>query len=420
MMVEEILIITLMSAYDGGMPYFDHIRIELVVDLLLYTGLALIGYLRPSDMALDKKDVVEGYYKKVLDNYTKMQTPQEMKEDIWGKLEDIKVIEEEEKKLNLEKNQSMREKIMTIDVDGYEIIDQGGEPAIYYNVTVRKGKVGKILEKTKRKYEEFAGLYKELQIRFPSLSFPPLPPLIPSQNRYREDILKGRQKVFDEFMKFLVLRNIPLEAYKDFLLPNSALAFYGKEANSEVYLPSFQAPVVVAVEEVKEIKEIKEIPEMKEVINPEPISPKKKKNETSEISMEPISPSPAIEEKRELRSQSLIIEPACRVNILSTYESGSGYSRHTMYEIGVKYGKEHIICAHRFKDFKKLHEELKKDFTSLPDLPSSGLTFSSTDPEIVSERRDKLERFLAECVENPAIRSHQAVLDFLELNKSIS
>lgn len=182
-MMEKIMIISLMSAYDSGTSYFNHSRIELVILLLLYTCLALVGYLRPSDMELDKKDEVEGYYKKVLDDYVKFNTPQEMKEkeDVWKKLEEIKNIEDEDKKAAIEKSTLLRDKIIDIDVDGYEIVDQAGEPIIYYNITIHKGKVGKILEKTKRKYEEFAGLHKELQAKYPDKIFTQLPPLMPSQ-----------------------------------------------------------------------------------------------------------------------------------------------------------------------------------------------------------------------------------------------
>lgn len=218
-------------------------------------------------------------------------------------------------------------------------------------------------------------------------------------------------------MKSLITQQIPVDSYKDFLLSSKKLSFYGKETNSEVYIPP---PVVVSVEEVKETKEPK--------IKQEPASPskKKEKEKVTEISMEPLSPIKleikdlnTTEQRKEIRSQSLATESVCRVNILSTYESGSGYTKHTMYEIGVKYGKEHIICAHRFKDFKKLHLELKEDYPNIPDMPSTGfgLGFSSTDPETVAERRDKLEKFLAACVDSRGIRTHPAVMEFLELNK---
>jgi len=73
---------------------------------------------------------------------------------------------------------------------------------------------------------------------------------------------------------------------------------------------------------------------------------------------------------------------------------------HTVYVINVSCGMRSWTIKRRYKDFDYLDRQLKKQFPSLslPALPPKRYLRSSSDPEIVDERKQQLENYLNQLV----------------------
>lgn len=85
---------------------------------------------------------------------------------------------------------------------------------------------------------------------------------------------------------------------------------------------------------------------------------------------------------------------------------------HTEYVINVNCGMRSWIIKRRYKDFDYLDRQLKKQFPSLrlPTLPPKRYLRSSSDPEIVDERKEQLQNYLNQLV---AIQQVWARNDFV-------
>jgi hypothetical protein len=110
---------------------------------------------------------------------------------------------------------------------------------------------------------------------------------------------------------------------------------------------------------------------------------------------------------------------AYTVSITTTYNSGMGYKKHTMYEIEVQTERNTRLVSRRFTDFKKLDDKIRKKYGKVGQLPQYGMGVSSTDPRVVADRRFKLQKYLEDLISHEGVRTDPAVLEFLELDKLI-
>jgi hypothetical protein len=72
-----------------------------------------------------------------------------------------------------------------------------------------------------------------------------------------------------------------------------------------------------------------------------------------------------------------------------------------MYVVAVTRGADSLVCARRFKEFKNLHDRLKQKFSAFP---TATMGQSSTDPKVVSARRERLQSYLTALVSAPEQR----------------
>jgi hypothetical protein len=67
---------------------------------------------------------------------------------------------------------------------------------------------------------------------------------------------------------------------------------------------------------------------------------------------------------------------------------------HTVYIIRVSCGTRTWVIKRRYKDFYYLDKELRKGNLDLPSLPPKRYLRSSSDPQLIDERKEQLESYL--------------------------
>ena len=202
--------------------------------------------------------------------------------------------------------------------------------------------------------------------------------------------MEERKEAFNDLLNFIVQEELPFENLDKFLQPQSLVPFYGKRKAGTGFLTSsfvMQTP--------------EEAPKAVEEIAPQEIAPQEILPQ--EVPSEEITPASTTE------------DTLC-VAVISNYEAGSGYTKHTMYEISVKKGDQQKLVAHRFKEFKKLNDKLSKKYPKAWEFPAHGIGVSSVNPKVVQERMAKLDQFLKFITENSQISQDEELIDFLNLN----
>ena len=252
-----------------------------------------------------------------------------------------------------------------------------------------------------------------------------------------EKILEDKKKILQDVLNYLLERK-----YKklcDFLDPQ--LPFYGTHANAREMIQEF-SDIEESKEqfnkddrfkmkkEAKDVKEIKEIKPVKEVkfLKEEKENEKDEKYEKDYIQdrderdkIDDRASSNDSDERderndRDDRDEREGTHLDYNVEIISTFEEGT-LKKYTMYKIETKYKNRIFNSSHRFQDFKKLHIELIKIIPTLGELPSSSMTKFSTSPDVVSERKSCLEKYLQGILQIEELQGYRPVIEFLNLHQ---
>lgn len=228
-------------------------------------------------------------------------------------------------------------------------------------------------------------------------------------------MIEKRLREFDEFLKFLVDQDIKSNKLLEFLQPKSIVDYYGKKIQDPEEVDSSRKKSKETEQEIPDI-----IPRNKQIHRT--FTPGDSSHIENEAHLSQEFSSVTLVNQRMMREESIsscLEDMAYTVSILTTYNSGMGYKKHTMYEIEVQTERNTRLVSRRFTDFKKLDDKIRKKYGRIGQLPQYGMGVSSTDPRVVTDRRFKLQKYLEDLISNEEVRTDPAVLEFLELDNLI-
>lgn len=226
-------------------------------------------------------------------------------------------------------------------------------------------------------------------------------------------------KDFDEFLKFLVDQDVRSKSLLEFLKPRAEVEYYGKKIADPEERDLDKRKPKEAEQEIPEVTYSKNKQLLKSFASGDMTLLKDLKDDIQPVDEFTTSTLGNARTMREESISSCLEDMEYTVSITTTYNSGVGYKKHTMYEIEITTPQNNQVVSRRFTEFKKLDDRIRKKYGRIGQLPTSGMGVSSTDPRVVADRRFKLQKYLEDLISREEIRTDPGLLEFLELDKLI-